>query len=262
VKSRKIRLNGWNFQTPRKAYQSSDLRTDWFFGYTSAPAAVPGRASRGAHIYPELVYPVGSQIVVDVGNATGETITNARLLFRGSKLYRDGVVNAPTYPAKMSVLPGCYPVVVTGIGLASSATAPFILRDVPLNIFQDADFVYRYGVADPFTLGVEGGVVPPPGGGPSFTPATYGEIYVLIKDESRKPYSNEPIHINDLFGQGMPTAGGDDSSSGPNFPCLITPEIYLERQHALYLDIFRYDTTGVTLDLHFRFQGMKVFHRS
>lgn len=265
VKSRNIGLNGWRFQTPRKAFQSSDLRTDWNIPYSAFQTPQPGR---GSIVYPELVYPIGSQIVVDIGNATDEPITNARLLFRGSKLYRDGVINAPTYPAKMSVLPGCYPVIVTKVGLATDAAHPFIQRDIPLNILQDADFVYRYGVADPFTLGVEGGIVPPPGGGPFFTPATFQEIYVQIKDESRKAYSNEPIHINDLFGQGSPflqvtgVGGGDDPGVGPMFPGLVTPEIYLERQHALYLDIFRYDTAGVSLDLHFRFQGMKVFPRS
>lgn len=268
VKSRNIGLNGWRFQTPRKAYQSSELRTDWNTMYAPAGTLLGvSRPGRGAIIEPELVYPVGSQIVVDVGNTTRETITNARLLFRGSKLFRDGVISAPTYPPKMSVLPGCYPVVVTGVGLATDATHPFILRDIPLNILQDADFVYRYGVADPFTLGVDGGVVPPPGFGPTFTPATFGEIYIQIKDESRKAYSNEPIHINDLFGAGFPTpgpgvAGADDAGTGPMFPGLIIPEIYLERQHSLYFDLFRYDTTGATLDLHFRFQGMKVFHRS
>jgi len=266
VRSRGIGLNGWRFQTARKTWQSNALRTDWSLPMDPLGSPYP---TRGAIVYPELVYPASAQIVVDIGNTTGEELTNARLMFFGSKLFRDGALFSPTYPAKFSTLPFCYPTDVLQLPLAASATAPAIQRDVQLRVLQDADFVYRYGVCDPFTIGVEGGIVPL--GFFAGVQPSYDELYVQVRDESRKAYSNEPIHINDWFPQGLPPtnagaplspAGQDQQGVSPSFPGLVVPEIYIERQHALYIDLYRYDTTGFPVDLHFRFQGAKVFKRT
>jgi hypothetical protein len=256
VRSRNIGLNGWKFQTPRKAYQSNALRTDWIV--PAAPGAGPF-PSRGAIVDPEFIYPIGSQIVVDIGNATGSNITNARLLFRGSKLFADGAIPGPAYPSSMRVLPFVYPTVVQNMPVSGT------IRDNQLRIRQDADFVFRYGACDPFTLGVDGGAV---GVAPvfnvplsGFINRNYTELYVMLRDESRKAYSNEPIHVNDVFGQGLPNPTGSGANDAPIdfFPGLMTPEIYLPREHSLYFDLFRSDTSGFALNLHFRFGGMKVF---
>jgi hypothetical protein len=231
------------------------------------PASSP-YPTRGAVIYPQYVYPTGSQIVVEIGNLGREPITNARLMFFGSKLFRDGAFQSPTYPAKFSTLPFCYPTDVLQVGLATSPTAPATRRDLQLRIFRDADFAYRYGVCDPFTLGQDGGPVPP--GVFGTTQPSYNELYVQVRDEARKAYSNEPIHINDWFPQGLPPtnsgtplspAGQDQQGVGPTFPGLVVPEIYIERDHSIYFDLYRFDLTGFPVDLHFRFQGAKVFQR-
>lgn len=254
VKSRNIGLNGWRYQTPKKLWQSSGLRTDLIVPVAPGQSATP---SRGAIVDPPYVYPIGAQIVAQIGNPTNAPLTNCKLLFRGFKLFRDGSILSPTYPPQMSVLPFTYGVVVPAVPVVG------VLRDQQLRIRSDADFVYKFGAADPFTLGVDGG---PVGNAPTFPPqnpnfGTIQECYVQIRDESRKAYSNEPIHINDLFGQGVPTTANDPSVDF--FPGLMTPEIYLPSEHSLYFDISRSETAldMTAVDLHFRFSGMKVFHR-
>jgi len=264
IKTRNLGANGFptcgfRFRTPRDQYQSPDYRTDWrsdgqgglFLG-------------RGVAIYPQLVYPANSSILVDIQNQTGSAISNVRVLFRGSKLFPDGSYPVKTYPPKCSPFPFQYPLVVPNIpvsgnstvvpGLTCSATLNQIL-----NINSDADFVYRYGVADPFAMAVDGGVNPPP--------QSYTEVYVQLRDEARKPYSNEPIHINDFFGQQNPSQFNVDDPPVHFFPGLITPEIYLLKEEALYLDIYRDDSAFLgegqfPVQINFRFGGCKVFNRS
>lgn len=254
VKSRNIGLNGWRYQTPKKLWQSSGLRTDLLVPRVSGAAATP---SRGATVNPPYIYPIGTQIVAQIGNASGAPLTNCKLLFRGFKLFREGSILAPTYPAQMSVLPYTYGVVVPAVPVVG------VLRDQQLQVRHDADFVYKFGVCDPFSLGLDGG---PVGNAPTNPPqnpvfGTIQECYVQLRDESRKAYSNEPIHINDLFGQGVPTTGNDPTVDF--FPGLMTPEIYIPTEHSLYFDIFRTETAldMTPVDLHFRFSGMKVFAR-
>lgn len=256
VKSRNIGISGWRYQTPKKLWQSSGLRTDLIVPVIAGAAATPGR---GALVDPPYVYPIGSQIVVQIGNTTGAPLTNCKLLFRGFKLFREGAILAPTYPPQMSLLPFNYGVVVPQVPAVGT------LRDNQLRIRSDADFVFKYGVCDPFTPGIEGGPVVGIGL-PNLVPVnpvfgTYQELYVMLRDESRKAYSNEPIHINDVFGQGVPSTGNDPDVDF--FPGLVTPEIYLEAEHSLYFDLFRNDTAlnMTPVDLHFRFGGNKVFKR-
>ena len=251
VKSRNIGLNGWNFTNPRRAYQSNALRTDWIVPVSPGIQPYP---SRGSIIYEEMVYPPGGVITADVGNTTGETITNASLLFRGSKLFKDNTLWNPTYPERMAVLPAVYQVIVPQVPVVGA------LRTNQLTILNDADFVYRWGVCDAFTVGVVGGSVP--------TPAQFqfSNVTVQLYDESRKYYSNAPINANDLFGQGLPTPEGfgTDDDQVLFTPGFTTPEIYLPRRHSLYFDVFRNDVGlegAVPVDLYFRFGGMKVFQR-
>jgi hypothetical protein len=256
VKSRNLGLSGFRFETPNRQWQSSGLVTDLI---PQAPGAilVNPQPSRGRIIYPEQVYPIGATIVCSVGNNTGANLTNVRLLFRGSKLFPDGAIPSPTYPAKMSVLPFTYPpssIVIKDVPPVT--TTP--IRNVQLRNKTDADFVLRYGVCDPFTLGVDNG---------PFNPFNYTHLYVQLRDEGYKAYSNEPIHVNDLFGQGQPIPWRFEISPNANddsvvfLPNLFTPEIYLLRDHSMYFDIYRDDPDSGPVDLHFRFQGSKVFSR-
>lgn len=246
VRSRNIGLSGWRYTTPSQAYQSNALRTDWIVPVASGENAF---CSRGSLNYNQLVYSPGATILVDIGNNTGAPITNAQLLFRGSKLYKEGSLWVPTYPPKMAVRPAVYQVIVPSVGVSST-----ILNN-QLTIKNDADFVWRAGVCDAFSLTADA-----PSSAYQFT-----NLYVTIRDEQYKGFSNAPIHVNDLFGQGLPTplGGGTGQDDQVLFmPGLMTPEIYIPRKHNMYFDITRSDADieGMgTVDLYFRFIGMKVF---
>jgi hypothetical protein len=245
IKSRNIGLNGWRYTTPRRAYQSNQLRTDWIVPAVQGQSSNP---SRGSLVYPELIYAPNSTIEVDIGNTTGEPISNAQLLFRGSKLFTDGTRWAPTYPERMAILPYVYPVVVPNVPAVGQS-----LNNL-LQIFNDADFVFRYGFCDAFTLAVEGGPLVPSGA------TTFTNVTVQLRDENGKFYSNIPIHVNDLFGAGVPSDAADDDSVLFT-PGLMTPEIYIPRRHNLYFDVYRNDPGQIPVNLNFRFCGMKVFPR-
>jgi hypothetical protein len=254
VKSRNLGPDGWRFQNPKRQYQSTELQTDLIQDATT-DTYVP---SRGVVMYPQMIYQPGASIVCDIGNDTGENLTNVKLLFRGSKLFDSRAVSLPTYPPKMSGLPFTYQTIVRGV------TATGKLPDNQLRVQDDADFVLRCGLADPYMLVVDGtatsvGFAAPP---------NYSELYVTIRDESRKPYSNEPIHVNDLFGQQVPFEDGPHGNLNSDIvawlPGLFTPEIYIPRDHSLYFDLVRFDdptdqATGQTVDMFFRFVGAKVF---
>lgn len=243
VRSRNIDLNGWRFTTPSGAYQSSALRTDWIVPATAGASAYP---SRGSIIYDELIYPPGSTINVDIGNATGEAITNAELLFRGSKLFQSGSMMVYTYPERMAVLPATYQVIVPNVTTTAS------IRNNQLTIKNDADMVIRCGACDAFTMSAN----------PLDSAYQFTNVYVSLRDEQYKAYSNAPIHVNDLFGSGLPFPYPGEDDQMLFTPGLYTPEIYLPRRHNMYFDVFRTDDgRQATVDLYFRFIGMKVFQR-
>jgi len=246
---------GFRFRTPKDRYQSTTYVTD----YTD------GQPTTGKLIYPQMIYPPNASIIVDIENNTGETITNARVLFRGSKYYQDGSLPIASYPPKLSTLPGTLQVPVLQIPVTGSSHAvpglntAAVLNNI-LNIGTDADFAIRYLAADPFAIAIDGGVNPPP--------QVFNEMYVLLRDESKKGYSNEPIHVDDLFGQLAPATTANNESNR-FLPGVLTPEIYLQRTQALYFDVFRDDSAMLALglgmpfpvDVYFRFQGAKVFLR-
>lgn len=251
VKSRNLGPSGFNYQNPRRMYTSSGFQTDLIQDVLSNDYF----PSRGIVQYPQMMYPPGSSIIVDIGNTTNENLTNVKILFRGSKFFDSRAVSLPTYPPRFGGLPFTYQTVVQNVG----ATA--VLVDNQLQVRRDADFALRCGVCDPFSLAVDGtassaGLLSPP---------NFLNLYVMLRDESRKAYSNEPIHINDLFGQSAPA----DLPFGNNdavlwLPGSLTPEIYIPRDHSLYFDIFRSDdpsdfNTGRPVNLYFRFVGAKVF---
>lgn len=238
-------INGWRFTTPSGAYQSNALRTDWIQPVFAGQVPY---ASRGSLIWEEMIYPPGATINVDLGNSSNSAITNAALTFRGSKLYRDGSLFVPTYPERMAVLPAVYQVIVHQVPANGQVLNNQLL------IKNDADFVFRAGVCDAFTLTA----------GAAANAFQFTNVHVALRDQSYKAYSNAPIHVNDLFGQGLPTTLGGGTSNDDQVlftPGLMTPEIYIPRRHPLYFDVFRDDPQGVPVDLYFRFIGMKVFQR-
>lgn len=254
VKSRNLGPSGFKYQNPRRMYTSSGFQTDLIQNVLTNEY----RPSRGIVQYPQMLYAPGGSIVCDIANNTGEALTNVKLLFRGSKLYDSRAISAPTYPPRFGPLPFTYPAQIMNL-TANGAQSRSV--DNQLQVRRDADFAFRCGVCDPFLLAVDGTA----SGGPQ---PNFQEVYVQLKDESRKAYSNEPIHINDLFGQAAPfsdaTFGNSNNDGVEWLPGNLTPEIYIPRDHSLYFDVFRFDDptnfeTGRPVNLYFRFVGAKVF---
>lgn len=226
---------GWSyrFRAPSGGYESNIHRFDTFGR---------GTLTRGNPLYPQMIYPANGSIVVDVRNVTGVQQTNVKLLFRGSKLYPDGSMPAATYPAVCSILPQVLPVQISAIPIN---TGSGILNN-QINAQIDWDFALRYASAEPFlSTGGNG---------------TYDQLYVQLKDQTQKPYSNVPIHIDDLFGSQSSTATGSVITN-PFWPGLFTPEIYVPANGILYFDIFRSDTGGGNVTMQFSFGGAKVYRR-
>lgn len=230
-------LNGWRFTTPRQAYQSNALRSDWVAPVEQGGTVYPGR---GSIVFPELIYQPGSTINVDIGNLTDGALTNAQLLFRGSKIYSDASRRVPTYPPKCSLERADYQVVVKGVPQSGQ------VLNVQFQVKNDADFVYQYGAVDAWDAATG-------------ETQDYTNLFVQLKDESGKFFSNAPIHANDLFGLGFGTTSQDDLMLWT--PGLVSPEIYIPRRHSIYFDIYRTDVSGGSIDLYFRFCGWKVFER-
>lgn len=247
VRSRNLGLSGFRFQTPGRRWQSTALRTDLI---PQPPGGLANpQPSRGCVVYQQMMYPNNGIIVCEVGNQTNAPLTNVKLLFRGSKIYPDGAINMATYPGKLSPLAFTNPLDVNNV------TATLAIQQIPIPVIKDADFVLRYGVCDPFTLGTDGG---------TFNPFNYSNLYAQLLDENLKPFSNEPIHVNDLFGQGQPKNYQTATSNDDQvlfLPGLFTPEIYIQRNRQFYLNIVRDDAGSGPVNLKFRFQGAKIFAR-
>ena len=207
-----------------------------------------GQVGNPMPVSPQVVYPRGGQIMVDVLNDGAVAMTNLSLYFRGSKLYSPGDVKSYGYPATFGGLPFAYPQ-----GMYSDTDGLTLVRNVlavqgPLRqtfkVKPDADFVFRAGQAgNPF----------------STTPLT--EVFAMLKDEDEKPYSNDAIHIDILFGNSG--AAGGQIGGGPNLPGVFFPEIYVPKNHLMYMEVSRNDTANgaVTQDIPFTFIGQKVFEK-
>lgn len=227
-----------------------------------APLVEPFPQRGGLRKNPEMIYPPNSTIRVDVQNDTAAPLSNVQIIFHGSKLFerRD---NRPDFPARMAVLPFIQQTIIRDIPLVGS------VEQIPMTVSQDCDFVFRGAVGDPFRLGVEGGPVrgaglPPDGDGANPAFGSFTNMTCLVMDGDLKPYMNEAVHVNEVFGQNNPfppiSAGGQDDPAMWR-PGLFTPQIYVERLHSLYVSVFRNDSTPGQgpIDFWIRWHGCKVY---
>jgi hypothetical protein len=190
-------------------------------------------------IYPQITFPIGMTIIIDVTDISGVGSTDGVLVFRGTKLYPDGVlVNTPKYPPKFSELNFRY-----GYSLSvplGSAGTPTVLQNQPLNVLNDADFVVRMTSA----------FVQP--GGDAYDP---NQTSVILRDQYGKPYSNDWVPMHLLFPINS-SAISPVQSAIPD--AMIYPEIYLARNTQLLLDIER-ESGANTNTYNFVLHGSKIF---
>ena len=225
-----------------------------------------GQQGSPTPVFPQLIYPAGGIIYVDVENAGANTLTNVRLYFRGVKLYLWGTRQAVTYAAQHGTIrPYCYPVIASQ--LPATTTSPMV---VPFIVQPDADFVLRGGRAG--TDNNQQG-----------NDADYFEVEITLRDSDGKPYSNLPVHASVLFGRpsqgtlstppvgfgvngefypcGTLRNGLPAEFCGPSNPGLVYPEIYLQRNQLMYLDFTRNDgayANQSALDFPVLLTGVKV----
>lgn len=239
------------WSAPNRVFQSQDLIRQVLIG----PYA--GQIGNPMPVSPEVFYPRQAAINVDIKNDGAAELANVTFYFRGVKLFGPGAVKSYTYPAKFGLLPFVYPQ-----GTYSDTDGLILVRQLPVNtgpiryIFRckpDADFVLRGGQAGDFELSAN----------------STNEVFFQLKDEDEKPYSNDLVHSDILFGNSgfeptflngaFPTVGG-----GPNSPGLFYPEIYIPKNHVIYFDISRNDAYvggAVPVDYPISFIGQKVFEK-
>lgn len=233
------------------AQQPIQSMADFNFAYGQSGVFKP--------VWPQRTYPPGATISVDVINDSATAITNLQVMFRGKKLYRDGALPNPTYPPNgrgRDFTYQCGKGTPTDAAIVMDVTSA--IRQIPLSILADADFVLRAGQLGLSTYD---------GGGGLYSTIGYTELYVQLFDSDLRPYSNIPIHVDSLFGsaEGTGMTGSLDTSLGNAAPGLLVPEIYLPKNSVLFFNLIRNDAayTGVAdalpVKLNIAWVGQKVY---
>ena len=146
-----------------------------------------GQLGNPTPVFPPVRYDSNGVITIDVVNGNAGALTGMQIFFRGVKLYPKGSLSQGTYPQTMSrsPLPFWYPA-----SAAVTASLPLITLAVtdnrlliPFAPENDSDFVWRFGQAGP-------------------TAGTW-EVFLTLRDEQQKPYSNLPVHADILFGRSL-----------------------------------------------------------
>ena len=216
-----------------------------------------GQIGNPIPVSPEIFYPRQGSINVDIINDGATALTNLTLYFRGVKLFSPGATRTYEYPAKFGILPFVYPQ-----GRYSDTDGLTLVRNVlvvqgPLRqtfrVKADADFVLRGGQA-----------------GLPFSTTPVNEVFITLRDQDEKAYSNDAVHMDVMFGNSdmgaliSPTSAGPVTpiACGPNSPGLFYPEIYVPKNQLLYFDVTRNDAAyagATTANIPFSFIGQKVF---
>jgi len=229
------------------------IQTPQDFGFAFGEQATYRPARPGIH------YRAGQTITVDVYNDSGTDVVNLQIYFRGVKLFAPGTIPAPTYPQNCRPLDFTYQ---TGKGTPDD---PQIVMPVNSDLFQqmfkvqgDADFVLRAGQAANWsTYG--------PADGSATSGDGYTDLFITLMDSRLKPYSNRPVHIDWLFGNGGGNGSTFPVSMGNSTPGVFFPEIYLRKNEPLYYSLSRRDTPwvpvtdGLPVRLSFAWIGSKVY---
>lgn len=196
-----------------------------------------GQSAAWKPVYPQILYPARSVMLIDVLNTGTTALTNLVLYFRGVKLFPWGINPSYTYPerpAKSALLPYVYPIAAPNAANPQGSIQNLATADTRnLLIWQnqpDSGFIIRALQA-----------------GPSYSPFAL-EVFITLRDENRKAFSNAPVHFEVLCG---PSGGNYQTGAagsigaigtGNSAPGVLYPEIYVPPFHLLYYDIQRLDS--------------------
>lgn len=201
-------------------------------------------------ISPGVLYPPGGVLRIDLRHTGATTIPSLTFFFRGIKLFPWGAVAGPTYPQSFQSLPFAYPIYTSALGVTETRLNQMFTCKT------DADFVIRGGQSFPIS---------------SSAGRTMAEVAIRLKDADKKPYSNDFVPLDILFGCGgfpaVVPVGPTPSyvvpfGTGPGQPGLIYPEIYIQKNHQLIYDLQRSDGavgSNVAENFTFVLNGSKVF---
>lgn len=212
---------------------------------------------------PQVIYPASGIIHLDLINTGATTITNLTFYWRGVKLYPPGTVSSYTYPRRFSSNRFAYQISLLQLGFSESRLNQLF------SVKSDADFVLRAAQASsPFIITT-----------PEAASENFGEVFFRLMDHTKKPYSNDLVAWDVLFGSaswqgtipvGSPTAVNNIApfSTGPTQPGLWYPEIYVPANQQLWYDVVRSDGPGDGVDVQnqpedcaINLIGAKVFPR-
>lgn len=204
-------------------------------------------------IVPGILFPAGSVLRLDLRHTGSTTISNLQFFFRGYKLYPWGAVIFNTYPPHFAPQSFSYPVFVSQLDVTEFRQSQIFTCKT------DADFVVRAGCTFPISKTGE------------FSNRILAEVSIILRDPDKKPYSNDFIPLDVLWGNSAFPAvvpvGPNPSlttpfSTGPGQPGLFYPEIYVPKNHQLLYDLWRNDGvagTNQAEDFTFNLIGSKVF---
>ena len=204
------------------------LHTD----FTPLSRVVPAStSSQFTPAYPELVFPAGGTVVVDVQNGLAVPLAGLVLIARGVKLYPDtmDIPGASAYPERFASVPFDLPRWHT-LAVAGS------LSSVALNAPADASIVIRS-----ISIQVSSKT--------TATPAAYTNLFLRLRDSLYKAYSNDWVRVEYLC------------DSDPSEPRALFPQFYLPPSGAMYYDLLRADAPGADASFCLTFKGSKVYQR-
>ena len=154
---------------------------------------------------PNMVYPPQTAINIDFENLTANQ--RVYVVFCGTKVFQDGSIYAPTYPAKYRARP------YFGYALQFSSNL-LPLSNLPLSVAPDADFVWQTGAQ-----------TDAPGSG-SLTPVgAMRGLGCRFRDWTGKYYMNDFVPVELVF--------GFDNSQRPG---MVYPEIYIPKNQQIFFD--------------------------
>jgi hypothetical protein len=163
-------------------------------------------------VYNQLVYGPGSVLSVRLANLSGGNWDDARLVFRGTKLYHANRVYSECYPKCFNQLPWEQ---VLNINFAANGQ----LLSIPL-IANGAGVALRG-----FSIAFD-------------NPANAVNLEMRLRDQYEKPYSNDWINFAWLFSQNL-----------ANRPGCFYPEFYLPKDRLMLVDANMNDDLELSINL-------------